>query len=200
MWFAGQCCVQQQLKSVTPGAHSSGSQHQPWPLTHTNLQPRKGSTQQETHQCQRDTGSIKNDIFARRATLACSVKCYNPPLHVDIKLKCFQKCSCGFRWFVEWHHLCILSSCPVTHFLCSVLHTHRCALTKLATCLRGSGSADRLALAVKLAPFSYRCQVFCLAAEGAGVSLCQGCWVAANAGEGKARSSFHFPYEFENGV
>ncbi len=32
----------------------------------------------------------------------------------------------------------------------------------------GRGSADRLALTVKLAPFSYRCQVFCLAVRGAG--------------------------------
>lgn len=30
------------------------------------------------------------------------------------------------------------------------------------------GSADCLALAVKLAPFSYRCQVFCLAVRPAG--------------------------------
>lgn len=33
-------CGQQQLKSVTPGPHPSGFQHQPWPLTHTKLQPR----------------------------------------------------------------------------------------------------------------------------------------------------------------
>ena len=44
--FAGLRCGQQQLKSVTPGPHPSGFQHQPWPLTHTRLQPRNGGTQQ----------------------------------------------------------------------------------------------------------------------------------------------------------
>lgn len=56
---------------------------------------------------------------------------------------------------------------------------------------RGRGSADRLAVTVKLAPFSSRCQVFALAARPAlwqgaeGLSLCQGCWVAADAREGR---------------
>lgn len=40
VWFTGLHCGQQQLKSVTPGPHPSGFQHQPWPLTHTKLQPR----------------------------------------------------------------------------------------------------------------------------------------------------------------
>lgn len=52
------------------------------------------------------------------------------------------------------------------------------------------GSADRLAVAVKLAPFFSRCQVFALAARPAlwwgakGLSLCQGCWIAVDAREG----------------
>lgn len=45
VWFAGLWCGQQQLKSVTPGPHPSGFHHQPWPLTHTKLQPGRESTQ-----------------------------------------------------------------------------------------------------------------------------------------------------------
>lgn len=48
VWLTELWWSQQQLKSVTPGPHPSGFQHQPRPLTHTKLQPRNGSTQRGT--------------------------------------------------------------------------------------------------------------------------------------------------------
>ena len=84
--------------------------------------------------------------------------------------------------------ICRLShTCPLLRHTQAVFAETPRIRTAPHTCRQyvcGGGSADRLAVTVKLAPFSCRCQVFCLAVGGRwGVSLCQECWVAVNGRE-----------------
>ncbi len=95
VWFTGLWCGQQQLKSVTPGPHPSGFQHQPWPLTHTKLQPGNGSTQQgnasvsETHwnHIKLYVDTLSNSWNACSPNVsACKLTHTSAVVHVNMKL------------------------------------------------------------------------------------------------------------------
>lgn len=80
--------------------------------------------------------------------------------------------------FLTW--VCPFKNCVCPDYLNSsyiliLMWLDGCVCVKLRTssvcvcvCVHEGGSAGCLALAVKLAPFSYRCQVFCLAVRPAG--------------------------------
>lgn len=112
-----------------------------------------------------------------------SYKCFRECWGCQTPVLCVSRLSC---LSCTHSYPCILSSYCNTYFSyasTAVSCPHTPALrsdTQSASVhtryqyVCGRGSADRLAATVKLAPFSYRCQVFCLAARGAGGELVSG--------------------------
>lgn len=186
--------------SATPGAHPSGFQRAALASdkhthTHTlwNL-AREWKHTSGKHQCHGDAG----DLVKSHARACLCGTFFNA--HVCVVLALRPYCGCkmsavSINYVCVWErdikrkrivrHLHTHSKSDIPH-TCRIpdwtqaTHTFFIPYMCVCVCVRACGvSADGLAVAVKLAPFSPRCQVFVLAARGA-ESPSQGCQVAAD--------------------